>query len=329
MCDFKQQVPVQKRPGRRGFTLVEIVAALAILVGIVASVLVVMEHAVQATIEMRSRQHAFEVARENLESLLTVSTLSDEMDYGASEKYPEIQWELRVEPFYEPISNKMWIRAVSSAGFLGEDNEEQTVELQQWLTGLNAQQIKQILRQQKTEKDILKALYNEEETLQEQMTKYYLEQNGYDVTAYEALLARQRKAKVNYLLEHGSDDGYQDLLDSLEEEFEKFLEDQGVDFDKMDAFFSTVNVNDLIKSGVIQPDAVPDLDTPDTELTPSSSQESQKQKTPDDVLNPDTPKTLDPEKPAAEQPDCPISDCTKIDPSLKPIICQLAGCCCD
>jgi hypothetical protein len=34
------------------------------------------------------------------------------------------------------------------------------------------------------------------------------------------------------------------------------------------------------------------------------------------------------EQPSPQEPDCPF-DCSKIDPSLKPIICQLTGCCCD
>jgi len=129
-CDSKQFVPIQPALRAGGFTLVEIAAALAILAGLLASALIVMNNAVQATLEIQGRRQAFEIARENLESLLTVTTISDQADSGWSERYPDIRWELTVEPFYEPISNKMWIRAVSAAYYYDKANQEQAVRLE-------------------------------------------------------------------------------------------------------------------------------------------------------------------------------------------------------
>ena len=250
-CVFRQYVQIPEQSRGRGFTLVEIVAALAILVGIVSTVLVVMNNAVEATIEMRSRQHAFEVARDNLESLLTTVSVSDMAEYGDSEKYPEIHWELRVEPFYEPISNKMWIRAVSIAGFTDSQDQEQTVELQEWLTGLTAQQIKQILNQQKTEEEILEALYGEEDTELQELTKQCLRQSGLNVSVYEKLLQEQRREKLDYLLKNDMnfDQGFDELLEVLDEEEAQCLETLGVDFDQLDDCINQLIENPTVESG--------------------------------------------------------------------------------
>lgn len=297
-CGFRQLVPAPAPPCGRGFTLVEVVAALAILVGIISTALVVMNHAVESTIEMRSRQHAFEVARENLESLLTVPSVSDMIDYGYSEQYPEIRWELRVEPFYEPISNKMWIRAVSTATFRDTADEEQTVELQQWLTGLTAAQIKQILDQQKTEEKILEELYGDKDSEIQELTKTCLQQSGLNVSAYEDLLKRQRRQKLDYLLENEFDAGYQELLDTLDAEESVFLQDLGVDFDRLDECINFLLENKDATSGGGESGGGP-------------------------KENPDL---IDP---PPDQPDCRPFDCANINPDLKPMVCQLTGCCCE
>jgi hypothetical protein len=69
------------------------------------------------------------------------------IEYGESETNPDITWETTVESFYEPITNKMWVRAVCSAEFPDANDQPQKIELTQWLTGLNEKQIMQILAQ--------------------------------------------------------------------------------------------------------------------------------------------------------------------------------------
>jgi len=313
-CDSKQFVPIQPALRAGGFTLVEIAAALAILAGLLASALIVMNNAVQATLEIQGRRQAFEIARENLESLLTVTAISDQADSGRSERYPDIRWELTVEPFYEPISNKMWIRAVSAAYYCDKANQEQAVRLEHWLTGLSAQQIKQILQQQALEEKILEELYGPQEDPTEEMTKVCLEQAGLDAAAYENFIQQQRREKINYLIQNGLGKEYDQWLQTLEEAKSAFLQSLGVDFDRLNECIAYLYANPQLLpssgSGTDERGEIPSENP--TETKPDDSQ----------------PTTDTQEQPSSQEPDCPF-DCSKIDPSLKPIICQLTGCCCD
>lgn len=220
-----------------GFTLIEVVAAVLILSGILATTMVVMNHCVCAAIDLRSHERAFELARENLETLLTSVKVKDRLEYGFDELNPGVQWQLAVEPFYEPISNRMWIRAVSSAEYTDSKGEVRTVELQHWITGLTADQIKQIQAQQKLEEEFLKNLYGEDETKRQELTKAFLEQEGLDTKAYEQFLARQREQKIAYLEDYGYDDGYELFLEDLRQAEDRFLQNQGVNWKKYQDFY--------------------------------------------------------------------------------------------
>ena len=226
-----------RRAGRRrAFTLVEVSAAVVILAGILATTLVLMNHCVNATIDLRSRERAFELARENLEFLLTASKVENGLEYGFDELHPEIQWQLVIEPFYEPISNRMWIRAVSSAEYTDTKGEQQTVELQHWLTGLTAKQIQMIQAQQKLEEEFLDSLYGKDETEQE-LIEAFLEEAGYETADFELLLSRQQQQKIAYLTQNGIDSGYQDLLNELRAEQYQHLEKLGIDWDQFKSYY--------------------------------------------------------------------------------------------
>ena len=99
----------------RGFTLVEVITATGILALITSSVWVVIERCVNTSTNMKLKMEALEVARENLETILTKNTVEETAEYGISERYPGIEWETVIETFYEPISSQMWIRAVCTA----------------------------------------------------------------------------------------------------------------------------------------------------------------------------------------------------------------------
>ncbi len=303
----------------------EVAAALAILVGLLTSALVVMTQAVGASMEILQRRKAFEAARENLESLLTVSTVIDLTETGYSERYPEIRWEVRVEPFYEPISNRMWVRAVSTAFYRDRDDREQAVELEHWLTGLSAEQVKQILAQQELEQKILDELHGEEEKTLEEMVKVCLQQAGLDTAGYDNLVQRQRRQKAAYLIERGLGEQYDHWVEMLENEKSAFLQKIGVDFDQLNECIRYLRANpELLPSrgGPLSDTAQPtrpDGPKPQPDSKPDSMPEK-----------PDTPadkKTQEPSA-SAEEPDCPF-DCSQIDPSLKSLICQLTGCCCN
>lgn len=126
------------------FTLGEVIVALAILALISSSVLVVINRSVTSAADSALRIQAFEVARENMEKLLASTSLEENVEYGESNKYPEISWTTVVETFYEPISSRMWVRGICSAEYSDTEGQEQTVELTHWLTGLTKEQLLEV-----------------------------------------------------------------------------------------------------------------------------------------------------------------------------------------
>jgi prepilin-type N-terminal cleavage/methylation domain-containing protein len=130
-----------------GFTLVETVVALIILAILSSGVLVVINRCIVSATNSTLRMHAFEVARENMEKLLALSSVKEAVDYGSSDKYPNVTWQTVVETFYEPLTDRMWVRAVCSSEYEDAQGQMQTIELTHWLTNVSKQQLMQILEQ--------------------------------------------------------------------------------------------------------------------------------------------------------------------------------------
>jgi len=147
-----------KRNDKCGFTLIEVIASLMVLTLITTTVLVVMNRYIETAIDLRLRMQAFELARENMEVLLGADSVQDTAEFGTSEINPDLQWETVVETFYEPITSRMWVQGVCSAGYTGSDGEIQTVELTCWLTDVTEGDLKKILEQEKREKEYLEEL---------------------------------------------------------------------------------------------------------------------------------------------------------------------------
>jgi prepilin-type N-terminal cleavage/methylation domain-containing protein len=143
-CRFKKNMC---NGGQAGFTLVEVVASVVILGIIVSSLLVVLNRYVDMATNEDLKMQAFEVARENMERLLSLKQVTDTSEYGVSERNPEIQWQTTVETFYEPLTSRMWVRAICEADYLDNQGEEQKVELYHWLTDVSKQQLIQIMEQ--------------------------------------------------------------------------------------------------------------------------------------------------------------------------------------
>jgi prepilin-type N-terminal cleavage/methylation domain-containing protein len=139
----------------KAFSLVEVVTALAILALISSSVLVVVNRCMASAADSTLRMNAFEVARENMETLLYSDLVFEKVEYGVSDRSPGIRWQTTVEPFYEPITNRMWIQAVCVAEYVDSAGNEQKVELTDWLTDVSKEQMLQILEQQQKQGDIL------------------------------------------------------------------------------------------------------------------------------------------------------------------------------
>ena len=122
----------------------EVAMAVIILGLICSSVLVVIDRCVDSAAKSALRMRAFEVARENMENLLASASVKESVEYGQSEKYPDIEWQTVVETFYEPITARMWIRGVCSAGYNDPNEQEQTIELTHWLTDVTKEQMLQL-----------------------------------------------------------------------------------------------------------------------------------------------------------------------------------------
>jgi type II secretory pathway pseudopilin PulG len=138
---------------RPAFTLAEAVAALVILAFASTSVLVVINRYMASAADSVLHMQAFEVARQNMEALLTSDTVEESVESGYSEKYPDIEWQTVVETFYEPLTSRMWIQAVCSAEYFDSDDEVQTVELTHWLTDVTKSQLLKLLEQRQDELD--------------------------------------------------------------------------------------------------------------------------------------------------------------------------------
>jgi type II secretory pathway pseudopilin PulG len=137
------------------FTMAETVAALVILAFVSSSVLVVINRYMASAVDSVMRMQAFEVARKNMEELLTSDLVEESVEYGNSERYPDIQWETVVESFSEPLTTKMWIQAICSAEYTDSEGEVRKIELTHWLTDLTKAQMAQILARQEEEQEQL------------------------------------------------------------------------------------------------------------------------------------------------------------------------------
>jgi len=138
--------------------MIEVTVALVILGMIAATVLVVVNRAIDTVVQWQTKMEAFDIVRENMEKILARSAVSDSVEYGISEENPDITWETTVESFYEPITNNMWARAVCLAKFIDNNGEEQKIELTHWLTSLNKEQVMQILEQKQREIEYYKTI---------------------------------------------------------------------------------------------------------------------------------------------------------------------------
>lgn len=135
----------------RAFSLVEVMAAAAILGLVSSSVIVIVSRCAVSGANSALQIQAFEVARENMEKLLASDSLEETAEYGESELYPGIEWETTVETFYEPITARMWVKGVCLARYRDFEDQEQTVELTHWLTDLTKEQLLKMMSGQDEE----------------------------------------------------------------------------------------------------------------------------------------------------------------------------------
>ena len=155
-CHFRNlKLKTQNSKLRNAFSLIEAVTALAILALVSSSVLVVINRCMASASDSVLRMQAFEVARENMETLLSKDSVVEMVEYGNSDKYPQIQWQTTIEMFYEPLTSRMWIQATCSAEYTDTEGEPQTIELTHWLTDLTEEQTLQIMEEKQKEQERL------------------------------------------------------------------------------------------------------------------------------------------------------------------------------
>jgi hypothetical protein len=121
--------------------------ALAVLALTSSSVLIVIDRCVTSAANSAMKMQAFEVARENMETLLSSVSAQESVEYGESDRYPAISWQTTVETFYEPTTARMWLRGVCSARYSDPNGLEQSVELTHWLTDLSKEQLLEMMKQ--------------------------------------------------------------------------------------------------------------------------------------------------------------------------------------
>lgn len=150
----------------KGFTLLELLATLVIIAVITSSVVIVMNKCLEATINYKLRGQAFQVARDNMENLLNTSALKESAEFGISEVFPAIQWEIVVEVFNEPIKSSMWLQARSLASYTDTEGELQTIEFTEWITALTGPQSDLVKDQRERELDALDSEDNPDSDLE-------------------------------------------------------------------------------------------------------------------------------------------------------------------
>lgn len=132
--------------------MIEVIAALAILALTSSSVLLVIDRCLNSASDSALRMEAFDLVRENLEKILALDSVAEGVDYGTSQKYPEMSWQTVIEGFPEPVTGQMWVRAVCTADYLDSKGEKQKIELVHWIAQLTDQQAGQLVGQQELEK---------------------------------------------------------------------------------------------------------------------------------------------------------------------------------
>jgi len=124
--------------------LLEVLAALTILAFVCSSVVLVVDRCVTSVADSSLRMEAFQLARENMEKVLASDSVTETVEYGRSDLYPDVSWQTQIEAFSEPMTQKMWIRAVCSAEYSDATGQKQTVKLEHWITELTDQQASQL-----------------------------------------------------------------------------------------------------------------------------------------------------------------------------------------
>lgn len=114
----------------KGFTLLEIMVALAILAGVAASVVQILASGVDVTNDVEMQSQAYILAESKMDETLLQDHVQDAVGTGAIEDTP-FQYEISVEPQEYPGKERgfaLW--HITVAIFWGEDDYRTSVKLE-------------------------------------------------------------------------------------------------------------------------------------------------------------------------------------------------------
>lgn len=132
---------------KKAFSLAETAVAIVIMGMLGASAFIIINRSMASTAEIELKIQAFSEARDNMEKLLSKSSLSEMTEFGESERFDQITWQTNIESFYEPLTQNMWLKAVCSAEYIDTKGEPQNVELTNWITRLSKKDVIKIVEQ--------------------------------------------------------------------------------------------------------------------------------------------------------------------------------------
>ncbi len=133
---------------RRGFTLIEVVAALMILSLMCSSIVFVIKRCMTETMNTTLKMQALEVIRGKMEEMLASTSVKEGTDFGLSDEYPQITWQTTVENFPEPVNQRMWVKVTCGAEYVDANDTTQQLELTHWITSVTSEQLKKIIKEE-------------------------------------------------------------------------------------------------------------------------------------------------------------------------------------
>ncbi|MGE4285836.1 MAG: prepilin-type N-terminal cleavage/methylation domain-containing protein [Phycisphaerae bacterium] len=144
-----------KQANRKAYTLVEAMAALLVMGIVVSGVVVTITNCLETMIDMRLENNAVDLARENMEYILSKNDAYEFYDSGVDEFNPDLNWEIGFEVATYPNTSDMWVRAFSTSGYYRTDGEYKTIEFESWIVRLSDEQQQQYKEQATAEQQML------------------------------------------------------------------------------------------------------------------------------------------------------------------------------
>jgi prepilin-type N-terminal cleavage/methylation domain-containing protein len=143
-----------QRYRRKAFTLAETLAALALVAIVSSGIMMVTIRSSHTMINCLAQLRALEVADEQMQQLLAKASVKEGIEYGRSARYPDIQWQTKIDIFDEPVTGTTWVRAFCSSTYTDANGQPQVIELTSLVSRLTDQQLA-LLRQSQEQQTLV------------------------------------------------------------------------------------------------------------------------------------------------------------------------------